>query len=399
MILAVLVVQLLIGIGYSLYLGETLVFWDETEYVAIAQSLVDKGEFSFNSDRAFRPPLFPALLAVGVGLGLPVQALRIGNFLLLLGSTWLLAGVVSRAHGRAAGAVAALWTLGYPVLLYVAATLYPQMLGAFLLLALIRLVMDAGPREHARWALAGVTFGLLVLTIPTFLPSLAVFVTWLLVRHRRAFAAPSLIVCLCAFAVVGSWTIRNWIVLDRFVPVATNSGINLLYGNSENTTAGAGVTTDISRYLADAQMLGEIERDHFYRDAALTWVRENPGRAFGLYLAKLAHFFAPVEDLATKGAGGGSRMLLLGCSYVLLLAGLVFRLASWRRIPLHASDYLLLALYLANAAVLALFFTRIRFRLPLDLLVIGVASAVVPSLLGRGAFSFRRGAGRGAAGG
>jgi hypothetical protein len=146
-----------------------------------------------------------------------------------------------------------------------------------------------------------------------------------------------LIASLCAFAVIGSWTVRNSIVLDRFVPVATNSGLNLLFGNSENTTAGAGVTTDISTYYARGQLLGEVDRDRFYREAALGWVRENPGRAFGLYLAKLAHFFAPVEDLATKGAGGGWRMFLQGCTYVLLLVALVFRLAAWRRIPLPAA--------------------------------------------------------------
>jgi hypothetical protein len=394
-ILAVLVAQLVIGIGYSLYLGETLVFWDEREYAAIAQSLVDEGRFVFNNDRAFRPPLFPGLVAVGLGLGLPVQALRVGNFLFLLGATWLLARAVSRAHGPAAGAVAALWTLAYPVLLYVAGTLYPQMLGGFLLLATINLMLDAEPRQHRRLALAGLAFGALVLTIPTFLPSLALLLGWLVVRFRRAFVAPCLIVCVCASTLVGSWTLRNWIVLEAFVPVATNSGINLLLGNSENATAGAGVTTDIRSHLERGESLAEVDRDRYYRDAALTWVRANPGRAFRLYLEKLAHFFAPAEDLATKGAGGGWRMLLLGCTYVVLLAALVLRVLAWRAVPLRALDVLFLALYLANAAVLAIFFTRIRFRLPLDLLAIGLASAVIPPLLERLRVSALRRSGRG----
>jgi hypothetical protein len=163
--------------------------------------------------------------------------------------------------------------------------------------------------------------------------------------------------------------------------VATNSGENFLLGNSENTTPDGGATVDISHYRAAAEPLGEVERDRFYRRQALDWMAENPGAALSLYLRKVLNYFNYRNVLVTDSESSRLRELVLMVSYwpVLLLG--IGRLLYDRWVPLNRIELLLSGLYFSNALVSALFFTRIRFRIPFDFLLIALAASFVGRLI------------------
>jgi hypothetical protein len=57
--------------------------------------------------------------------------------------------------------------------------------------------------------------------------------------------------------------------------------------------------------------------------------------------------------------------------YPLLLLALV-RLAAFRRYPLERAESLIYLLYFVNAIVSAVFFTRLRFRIPFDFVLIAI---------------------------
>ncbi len=61
----------LCGLGYSFLLGSKLDFLDERDYLAIADNIAHKGMFSVNSvsPTAYRPPMYPAVLAAFIKLG------------------------------------------------------------------------------------------------------------------------------------------------------------------------------------------------------------------------------------------------------------------------------------------------------------------------------------------
>ena len=367
---------LILGIAYSFLLGSELRYWDEREYVTLATNLVERGEYVFEAQRAFRPPLYPMLLAGLLALGTPIEGLRIANFVLLAASAVLLHRIAKRIAGRrAAGALAALWLLGYPVLLYAAGTLYPQTLAGFLLLAALDLLLRDGRARPARVAAGGLVFGLLVLAVPTFLPMVAVLGAWLWWRGRALL--PAVVLVLATAAPLVPWTARNHAVFGRFVFIASNSGLNLLYGNCENARPGLGTNMDKSRWEAQAEPLDELGRDRFYRDAALAWIRDNPGAAVRLYFGKLLHHFAWSEQLATAGEGGRARTLVLAATWLPLLGVVLVRLLLLRRRPLHPIEVALFALYLLHALASAVFFTRIRFRLPADLMLLVLAANTV----------------------
>ena len=82
-----------------------------------------------------------------------------------------------------------------------------------------------------RWLAPGALLGLTTLTRPEYLPFVALFALLALARvwlgHRAGLvpglvAALLLVVAFCG--VLAPWTVRNYLVLDRFVPVTTGGG-------------------------------------------------------------------------------------------------------------------------------------------------------------------------------
>ena len=228
--------------------------------------------------------------------------------------------------------------------------------------------------------MAGFLFGLLILSVPTFVFSLLVIGGWLLVSYRKHAIAPAVGMTLAAALVVGSWQVRNYKVFDSFVFVSTNGGLNLLLGNSENTTAGSGVTADIERYYRRSVGFDEIERDRYFRESALEWITENPIDAMALYVGKWLQYFSYSNKLATASEFSRPRELLMLFSYGPLLLCLLVRLALFRRVPIGRLEALAIALFVLNSFFMALFFTRLRFRIPVDHLLVVVAAAFLAQI-------------------
>lgn len=68
-------------------------------------------------------------------------------------------------------------------------------------------------------------------------------------------------------------------------------------------------------------------------------------------------------------------------TYYPLLALMLLRLMLRRRVPVSPFEGYLLALYLLGALVQAVFFTRIRFRVPFDLLLIALDALFLSYLI------------------
>jgi 4-amino-4-deoxy-L-arabinose transferase-like glycosyltransferase len=366
--LALILLVVLAGSLYSLYLGDQLRFLpDEADYLALVDNLVQKGRYSLDGSTpsAYRAPGYPFWLLPFRAIGAGVAGLRWSNFLaygLTLAGLYLLLG---RLQGRAAGFLAVLLACCYPVLFYTAGTLYPQTLAGMLFVWVLYLLADERVMVW-RMAAAGLLLGWLVLTAPVFAFTLPVLGLWLLVkRPRHALAHLGWFLGVAAL-VLGAWTLRNWLVFDVFIPVATNSGENLLVGNSARTAANAGRSVSFGDYAELTEEMSEIERDSFYRQEALGYIRSNPGAAARLYLEKVLNYFNYRNELVTQLGGMSLANLAMLLTYgPLLLLGLA-RLVLAGRYPLSNFEWLLVSVYLLSALTSAVFFTRIRFRLPFD---------------------------------
>lgn len=380
-------IVLLAGFAYSLHLGDRLRYPDEESYTTIARNLVVTSMYTLDGvhPTAYRPPGYPFLLAAVDFSGGNVPASRIVNYIALSVAIALLFGITRRQHGPLAGLLAAVMAICYPVVFYTAGTLYPQTVATLMLVIVLWLYF--GERELNVWRAAGVgvVSGLLILTVPTFAFLLLFVGGWEFCEKRWKCFKSMGVVALSAVLTLSPWLVRNRLVFDSTVFVSSNSGINLLLGNSENTTPNAGVNVDISAYRARAGGMNEIEQNRFYTGEAVRYVLRNPVRSARLYARKFLNYFNYRNQLRISSESSTARdaIMLLTYGIVLLLAAVRLVLAA--RFPLSRYERFVFLLYLLNGAFAAIFFTRIRFRLPFDLLLISVSaiflSRIVESIL------------------
>lgn len=387
----------LLVMAYAVKSGWPLRYGDEKEYLEIARGVVNgDGYRLYGADSAYRPPAWPLMLAAFLAIGVPETLLPAVSAALLVVAA-VGAGIVGvRLTGSALGAIAAPVILLYPLNAYTATTLYPQALAtaALVLLVMYASRADAGPLGTRSALAIGLLLAVSVLSVPTMGFSAAVIGLWILFRQRGnriRFAATAAVT---AFVPVVAWTLYNAYRLGSPVMISTSGGRNLLIGNNPSATGNSGVAVDLAPYEAGTPGLNEVDQDRYLQQSAIDWITANPGRAASLYVEKTLNYFTPYNPPATVDqAESPARVALLVLAFAVMVLGVAVRLGLHRKLAIRPVERLIMGLFVANAPVMAVFFTRTRFRQPLDALLLietAVAAAVLLSLLLAGRRSHTR---------
>jgi len=351
--IGLLLLLLAAGVIYSVMLPAQARFSDEQEYLLLSHNLLHGPGYSMDGVHltASRPPGYAFFISAIEAMGGGIVAIRVIQFALVGATVWLVSLFCPEKSRPGSLLIVTGLVALYAVLFYTASTLYPQTLAAFLFVLMLVF--------------------LLKITLVVVLA-----VAWLLKLINWRNAA---VIFAVAAIFVGLWTARNYVQFHQFVPVASNSGANFLIGNCENTvpTGGSG-NVDRTHYQQEAQRLGldEFQTDHYYRQAAVTWIEENPVRALVLYGEKVLNFFNFYNQYApeNKGEVSFAKQAVMAVTYGVLIALLLWRLLEAGRFPLTAHEKLFLAVYILSAFTQAIFFTRIRLRLPYDYLIIAIVA-------------------------
>jgi dolichyl-phosphate-mannose-protein mannosyltransferase len=278
-----------------------------------------------------------------------------------------------RLGGPGVGLLAALGAAIYPTFIDNSEQILSEPIAAFTLTAAVLGFLWASDRDRPMWAwlVPGAMLGATALARPEYLPFVAVLGVVALVRvgarrgYRIGFASAALFVA--AFcAVLAPWALRNYLVLDRFVPVTTGGGKALfvatyLPGKGRQLPVKralierfTGKERATDREVADTEMKNLLDRvakkyPDMERDAALARIgRENFRKYFSERPA------AYLRMIATKMWNVWRRG-----------SGPTMRGSGW--IAFH---YAVLALALTGIGVLAF---RRRFEaIPLGLLIAGI---------------------------
>ena len=234
---------------------------DERSYVKLAQSLT-RGTYGDRQTRLQRPlhwppgapVMFAASRVIDDDPDFPVA------YLLQAVVATLLIGVVFAigfvAAGPVAGLVAAALVAFYPPLITLTGSLQSEPLGA-LLIAMAVLAVTWALRRDGRlrwWALAGVLFGLAVLTRTDLLlgpPLVGAIVALVLLRRHGLKPALSVATVLGAayLLTLAPWTIYVSDRAGKFTPVTEGDGAALFVGTY---LPGKGTTYGMKRILGDA---------------------------------------------------------------------------------------------------------------------------------------------------
>ena len=378
---------------------DKIVFADEGDYIAIAETLITHGVYGYppgqacppcaparssspaskSTPTAFRTPGYVFFIAPELALGLQKRGINFLQIILWATNAYLAGRIALNLRGPVAAGAALVFALAFPVAAYAALALFPQTLTTTLLLLILLLLFtkQTNSVSSQRAATLGSLSGLAILVSPALLTILAggALVLWSLpILSIRSLLVASILACL----ILSPWIARNWIVMGRPL-MATSGGWVLLAGNSKNAAPGNSVT-DVSDYRSDPENLSEIELDDFFRTAAIDWIKANPVQAIVLYFRKLFQFFNFREQYGTEGVGGVWVQAALLLSYYPLLILMVMNLFIMQSWTLSRHEIFLFLLYLGAAAAYAIFITRIRYRIPFDYIVIILAAIAIDKL-------------------
>lgn len=417
----VLVISVALRIASALYEGNTVGILpgvhDQLSYDALARRVAQGYGFTFASDWwpatsagqptahwSFAYTLYLAAIYAFIGpypiIGRIVQALVAGILHPYL--TWRIG---SRLFGPPVGVIAALITAAYGYFVFYAGALMAEtfyilaVLWAFDITLRIRMQEELPPRRL--FLVLGFALGLAVLLRQAFLLFVPFLLIWLCVGrtsvgkarlYRRALWTGALLATAVVGLVILPWTIRNYLVFQRFVLLNTNAGFAFFWANHPiHGTSFIPVLPDGNRYR-ELIPLGLLRLDEARLDQALLIegireVRRDPMRYAQLSISRSKEYFKFWPSASSGLASNVVRMLSFGL--VLPFAVLGLCVAARKR---RASDFLDGAdsrrgeVFPAGRGLLYLFvfvytlihllsWALIRYRLPVDALLVVFASA------------------------
>jgi len=304
--------------GRTVLVSDSLTFHRLGKVLADGRGYIRANEFVEDGlviPTAEFPPVYPMLLAGLdlVGVGQPTGQRLAGA--VIGGITIVVIALLGEAvAGRTVGAVAAVIAAGYPQLVVFDGALLSEgpyaLMVATALLAVVR-ARAAEPDERRRWwILASVATGLAVMTRTEAL----LLVPLLIVPATRApgdakaWARAALLASAGTLLLLGAWTTRNAVTLDRFLPLTNNSGTLLAGANCDATYSGVqigGWRFDCVP-IVDYTVVDETTAAENRRAVGLDYMGDHAGevpvvmaarlgRTFGVWDVRVNLFFESLE--------------------------------------------------------------------------------------------------------
>jgi uncharacterized membrane protein YhdT len=168
------------------------------------------------------------------------------------------------------------------------------------------------------------------------------------------------------------WWIHNYQIYGQFVQLDLGAGVTFLLENSRSYELHGLDWTVEPPWQPFLSITNPVARDHAMLMAAVQYAIDNPAMWLRGCFDRALRFFQP---LPLPGAGWRQTVLLFGYTFTIyLLAVVSLALNRWRRLAC-----VLLPLFFITAVHLATH-AQIRYRLPIDPLLIVVAAGGVPRL-------------------
>lgn len=421
----ILAVSVVLRIAAAFLLGNNVTplpgAFDQISYHTLALRLLDGQGFSFGQDwwpatQANEPtahwsflytlyltavyaiansnPIVARLLqAALVGIFMPWLAYRVAVRLFPVSSSDAVGGV-SLKTGKNVGLISAAITALYVYFVYYAAVLMTE---AFYITAILWSfdisleIVQAKENSWRRWLLLGLSLGSAILLRQLFLLFIPLFLLWLWWAARPKFRHLVLPVVVILLMVL-PWTVRNFLAYDQFVLLNTNAGYAFFWGNHpiHGRKFVPILTQEMGSYYSlippDLVHLNEAALDSALLKLAVKNVFEDPGRYFLLSLSRIPSYFTFWPSRESGAISNLSRVASFGLFLPFMMYGLVrsIRICSASLRAGIASPLFLPYLFIIfYAGIHILTWTLIRYRLPIDAMLVIFAGLAIVNLLGR----------------
>jgi 4-amino-4-deoxy-L-arabinose transferase-like glycosyltransferase len=348
-------------------------FLDGKQYDEIARRILELHEFSIIPGQAssFRPPLFPFFLAFIYGIfGYRFWIVRVIQAILSSITVFPLFGTLKRIwQGEIAIWAAWIWAL-YPSSIYLSGRFYTETLFVLLLVTAFYLLLKS--EDLKTTFLCGLTLGFASLTRANGFVILPFLILWLLLIFPiKKFLMRSLFLFLGTILVIVPWTVRNYLVMHRFVFIQSNGGVTLYAGNNPYANGGypsgnwlekLGLTGKVYNRPPIFKGMNEADSDRKFYRMAIEWIRENPIDFLKLLPLKFKYTWSPFTTSQLPIAKNYRNLYALFFMGILSLAllGFFISLKTWKR------DFLLFSPILGFTISALIFCGSTRLRFPAD---------------------------------
>ena len=224
----------------------------------------------------------------------------------------------------------------------------------------------------ALWAV-GALINASVLSLAPFLFG---WLLWELRRQAMPWLRPLAVAAIVAILGVAPWTIRNYVVFGKIIPIRSNAGLLLWMGNHPGPP---GFDASLSPYgnrheAATYKQMGEIAYMAMKKREAATFMKAHPARTLRLALDNAWIFWFGVTDREANPWYGGSRYLSIDflANIVVVLCGMVGMFLAFRARNPTAPIYLTVLLTFP----LVYYITRpaLRFRFTIEPILVVLAA-------------------------
>lgn len=392
-LLALMGVGLVLRLVYSLTLPDEFVFGDASDYWACSENLLAGNGFSlqpFDARLAHVPPLYPVFLAGAKLVGArSLDAIRVAQALLAVGLIPLMYAVGRAAFPpRVMAGMLLLYALSVNTIYWTGMIATELLALALFTLAYLAYARGLVQDRNSWLALSTVLLGLAVLTRAVFVFVFPVFLLGLLLERRRWFVRCLGLSALLA-AVLLPWTVRNYVLFDRLVPVSLGAGrVQVLkmaafsedYADVLEHNA-AMFEREHARYVHPKSPAEEYEADRALTRLASEMRWAHPATTARLCVYNFLRFWSPGVTLLA----GRFRPVAFIASF--LFGGLLFPLIA---VGLHRLMQRNRTLFIVTALIL-LYFTALhtlligmlRYRFVLDGILYLLAALGFAGLVGR----------------
>jgi len=412
-LIIIIAVALLLRLVMSFYLGDKVVVLpgttDQVSYDMLAQRVI--GGYGFTVAEAWWPATrageptahwsyFYTLYLAGIYSVVgyhPLVARLLQAILAGLLMPWLVYRIGQRHFNDKVGLVAAGFMAVYLYFVYYAAALMTE---TFYIMGVLWTLELAGqlaqPQDEnpglapgLQWLLLGLSLGITVLLRQVFLLFIPFLFAWLLWRSYRyqprslvqtigtLIGATAVIVLL-----IVPWTIRNYRAFNTFVLLNTNAGFAFFWGNHpiHGYDFISILPADGPSYysLIPKELLGlnEADLDRTLLKRGLGFIQADVGRYLILSVSRIKDYFKFWPSADSGLISNLSRILSFGILWPFMVYGLIYHL---RRS--FSSKALILYLFIViYTAIHLLTWTLIRYRLPVDAILLVFAGVAVIDL-------------------
>ncbi|MBB6251698.1 hypothetical protein [Nitrospirillum iridis] len=351
-------------------------FEDEIEYIGLSSRIINNHAYiSANGEpTAFRPPGYPILISPLIALNVGIFPVQLMQIVLLAISAWIVSRLAVKFFGEVAGPVAAILCVANPGLAGLAVTLFPQLVMAFLLAIIFYFSVDVSKFKSILGSCCA--WGVLNIVNPMLAPLSIAHLLWL---GRGSTHVVRILSLFIACAPIGGWIFRNWEVFG--VPViGTNTGINLIIGNAPWSNVWQGVSNADGPIFDTLLGLSELEVNKRLVNFVVDRLWAEPFHAIWNYINKFVSYFRLYDDITISNGGINLAQMAYSVFFVILISTSLFSLKNkkWRgSVPL----LIIICAIIYFDASYSIFFNRIRFRLPLDILLAIPASGGITELM------------------